>query len=344
MNKYFKNLNFCPSCRKKHLPELKKEKVSIEIKGQEISYHEKYFYCENANEEFIPGKLMNENLLRAKDTYRMKNDLLTSKQIKNIRQKYNLTQKDMAKLLGWGLKTITRYENKMIQNKAHDDVMKLLKNDPGYALKKLEENRPNFDKKSLEEYKKIFMEKIEEGIIEKKVEIIQNAYFKIYDRYSDENEYNGYKKLNFKKLGEQIYYIVSKLKETFTVKLMKILWYSDFLNFKNNGKSISGLVYLHEQYGALPIRYEEIMEIFPDLIEIEKIEFEENIGKKFLPKEDKKIKLLNEKEKQIIDKVVNKFKDKSGRELSEIMHEEIAYKKTEENKYISYEYAKDLNL
>jgi len=345
MDKYFKNLDFCPGCGKKHDLEIKSELVSINIKKEKIIYKRRYFYCENVDEILIPAKLMDENLLRAKDTYRMKNDLLTSEQIKNIRQKYNLTQKDMAKLLGWGLKTITRYENKMIQNDAHNDVMKLLMNDPGFALRKLEENKPNFDKKSLEAYKKIFLEKIgNEGLIEKKKEIVEDAYLRIYNQFSEKNEYNGYKKLNFKKLGELIYYIVSKLKETFTVKLMKILWYSDFLNYKINRKGLSGLVYLHEQYGALPIRYEEILEIFPDLIEIQKIEFEENIGKKFIPKKYKKLSLLSDEEKKVVDKVVNKFKHKSGRELSEIMHDEIAYKKSKNKEFISYEYGKNLDL
>ena len=35
--------------------------------------------------------------------------------------------------------------------------------------------------------------------------------------------------------------------------LMKFLWYIDKISFDRFGKSITGLVYIHENYGALPI-------------------------------------------------------------------------------------------
>ena len=47
-------------------------------------------------------------------------------EIKKIRKKYNLTQSAFSKLLGFGEKTITRYENGSIQDLAHDNLIRLM--------------------------------------------------------------------------------------------------------------------------------------------------------------------------------------------------------------------------
>ena len=46
---------------------------------------------------------------------------------KNIRVQYNLSQRSFAKLLNWGDKTIFRYENGSIQDKAHNAILLFLR-------------------------------------------------------------------------------------------------------------------------------------------------------------------------------------------------------------------------
>ena len=45
--------------------------------------------------------------------------LLTSDEIVAIRESHGLSQADLAKLLGWGEATISRYESKAIQDEAY---------------------------------------------------------------------------------------------------------------------------------------------------------------------------------------------------------------------------------
>ena len=59
----------------------------------------------------MSGELWNINLINSLDAYRIKKDLLTSKEIKDIRKKYDLTQSELAYLLNLGEVTITRYEH-----------------------------------------------------------------------------------------------------------------------------------------------------------------------------------------------------------------------------------------
>lgn len=48
--------------------------------------------------------------------------LLTSDEIVAIRESYGLSQVDLAKLLGWGEATISRYESKAIQDEAYRKI------------------------------------------------------------------------------------------------------------------------------------------------------------------------------------------------------------------------------
>ena len=73
--------------------------------------------------EFATGKMENNNLLNARNAYRKSHGLLTSDQIVAIREMYGLSQVDLARLLGWGEATISRYESKAIQDEAYDNIL-----------------------------------------------------------------------------------------------------------------------------------------------------------------------------------------------------------------------------
>lgn len=60
------------------------------------------------------GYILSKGVVNSLDSYRKLEKLLTSKEIKQIRNKYKITQLEMAKLLGVGDVTVTRYETKQI--------------------------------------------------------------------------------------------------------------------------------------------------------------------------------------------------------------------------------------
>ena len=95
----------CPLCDKVHEIEERTRIVKTIIKGEEVSYEETYYLCNNCDEdenEFVTGKMENDNLLNARNAYRKAHGLLTSDEIVAVREKYGLSQVDLAKLLGWG--------------------------------------------------------------------------------------------------------------------------------------------------------------------------------------------------------------------------------------------------
>ena len=137
----------CPLCDKTHEVEERKRFVTITLKGEEVTYEERFYFCANADEdenEFETGSMTNTNLLNARNAYRVKNGLLTSDEIVAIRENYGLSQVDLARLLGWGEATISRYESKAIQDEAYDTMLRLIKDNPLIALEFLKKNAAKF--------------------------------------------------------------------------------------------------------------------------------------------------------------------------------------------------------
>ena len=154
----------CPLCDKVHDVEKRKRITSTIIKGEEVSYEEIFYFCPNVDEEekeFVTGSILNKNLLNARNAYRIKKGLLTSDDIVPIRENYGLSQVDLAKLLGWGEATISRYESKAIQDEAYDTMLRLIKDNPLRALELLKKNIDKFSALKFFEIKSKIVKKLD---------------------------------------------------------------------------------------------------------------------------------------------------------------------------------------
>jgi len=137
----------CPICDNEHNVELRERVAKTIIKGIDMEYKENYYFCGNATEsmnEFADGEMDNKNLLNARNSYREKMGLLTSDEIVNIREQYELTQSDLSKLLGWDEVAISRYETKAIQNESEDKILRLIRDNPMRAYELLDKNSNQF--------------------------------------------------------------------------------------------------------------------------------------------------------------------------------------------------------
>jgi len=137
----------CPICNKVHPIEERQRQTQAIVKDAIVNYEQVYYCCplsEDEENEFVPARVMDENLLKARNSYRMKNGLLTSVDIAGIRRFYGLTQSDFAALLGWGEVTVTRYESKAIQDETYDNIMRMVYNNPLFALEYLDKHKDRF--------------------------------------------------------------------------------------------------------------------------------------------------------------------------------------------------------
>jgi len=121
--------DYCSKCNKIMDVGVKKKIEKFTVKGEPIEQENDVVYCLTCGEEIFNEEYDSKNLERAYDEYRKKHNLLTSNDIKEIRKKYGLSQKDFARILGFGEVTITRYENGTIQDKANDNLMQMARNE-----------------------------------------------------------------------------------------------------------------------------------------------------------------------------------------------------------------------
>lgn len=336
---------FCSICEDEHEVDLIEEEREIDIKGKKVKYNEKMYRCNKYTEKntFETEKIWNENLINSYDAYREKENLLTSKEIKLIRKKYEITQLEMAQLLGLGEITITRYETKQIQDEAHDKIMKLIDENALIALEYLEKNKENFKNK---ERFDIIENNIKRIIVKETLNYLNKQEIEAkYVDYSKENIENGNKILDINKIESIINYIAQNYSNLYKVKLMKLLWYIDCISYKEDNKSLTGLVYTHQKMGALPVAYDEILKLPSIEVKEEVIEKEDYfICYHIYSNSNYRGKKLNAKEKNICDRVINKFINFNTKELVDYMHKEKAYTETNTNDIIDFSYAKFINI
>lgn len=132
-------------CAKREIM-LKKEKIKYVIKDEEVEVIEKYYIDVETGERIYDRELSIDNDIRAYDEYKRKKGLLTAKEIKSIRKKYDLTQKEYALAIGVGEITVHRFENGTIQTESIDSIMRL-SDEPDNMLKLLLQNRDKLEKK-----------------------------------------------------------------------------------------------------------------------------------------------------------------------------------------------------
>ena len=331
----------CPLCDKTHEVEERKRITTITLKGEEVSYEERFYFCANADEdenEFETGAMTNENLLNARNAYRIKMGLLTSDEIVAIRENYGLSQVDLAKLLGWGEATISRYESKAIQDEAYDTMLRLIKDNPLQALEFLKKNSDKFTITKRTEIRAKIIEKL--GSYGKEF-LTRQAFEGEYANFEEPSDSNGFTMLDIDKIEAIISYIAEEASNLYKVKLMKMLWYSDVLAFMEKGSSISGMVYRHEAMGALPIGHYSLMNL-ENLNVQEEMSCNYNTMLHVYPTPNMDYSVLSDVEKAILDKVIAKFKDYKAKDIVDYMHEEKAYSETKTGEIIPFSLAKEI--
>lgn len=331
----------CPVCNKVHSVEQRKRLTQSIVKDEVVDYEETYFLCPSSNEEeneFVPAGIMDENLLRARDSYRKKKGLLTSDEIMAIRSYYGLAQSDFSFLLGWGEITVTRYETKTIQDETYDNMMRMVRENPMFALECVDKHRDKFNPEKYSRIRKNIASKVEgEGNLYLKKQEICSLYVK----YLEETELNGFKLLDIAKVANVIGYFSLYVKNLYKVKLMKLLWYADSIFFGRYGKSMTGLVYYHKPLGALPIAYDEII-LLPTVKVVEEM-INDEICYRIQPNKEINISDFSLEELNVLQTVATKFKDFKSKEIIDYMHKEKVYSDTLPNHIIPYSLAKPLN-
>ena len=255
------------------------------------------------------------------------------KEIKKIREQYGLSQRAFAKLLNWGDKTIYRYENGSIQDRAHNSLLLFLR-EPENMRTYLTEDEVLLDDRQ----KNKLLENIDK--LEKDTE------YPVARRYRIPCEENGFKVFDYEKLCAMVLFFTHRNTELLKTKLMKLLNYSDMIFYKENGISMSGLRYVHLTYGPVPENFDILLgKMATDHIVHVEVLYDNGYEKhQVIPECDIPKDVLSDEESAVLEKIYEKFKDFGSVDISNYSHKEKGYCSTKQGEIISNSYAKDIQF
>ena len=162
-------------------------------------------------------------------------------------------------MLGWGGKTITRYESHQVQDKAHNTILKKIDQDPEWFLTLLDDAKRDLSESAYEKY----LNKATSLYEEDQDLYLKKAIEASYVKFQGNTSAQGNTKLSLDKVVDVIRYLAASKKVTnlYKVKLMKLMWYADALSYQKRGFAITGLVYQALPMGAVPVGHNSIIDL-----------------------------------------------------------------------------------
>lgn len=330
---------YCEECGREVETKVVIKKETYNVCGEPIKVDAKVLVCAECGEEFYCEEFDNATLTNAYNEYRRRHKLLLPEEIEKIREQYGLSQRSFAKLLNWGDKTICRYENGSIQDKAHNSLLLFLRN-PENMRTYLMENEIILDEKK----KAKLLDTVEKLEQDTEYRVGRHSLEMFFSKIPCEE--NGFKGFDYEKLCAMVLFFANKSAELLKTKLMKLLNYSDMIFYKENGISISGLKYAHLPYGPVPDHFEMILErMAADHIAHIDVFYDGDFEKhQVVPECDIPEDVLSAAEIEVLNRIYEKFKSFGSMEISDYSHKEKGYRATKTGETISYAYAMDIQL
>jgi len=332
---------FCDVCNRYREKSIVSKKETFNVKGEKVTISANVVTCTHCKNTIYEHDLDKNNLRKAYEKYRRRKGLLSVEQIKEIRKKYGFSQRGLSSILGWSPTTIARYEVGSLPSLAHNEQLKRIKDDQDYTLRLYKQRKQRLNKVELKRTEKIF------SSLESNLKSQEHLIFKyLQDDYSNHPpEFRGKRDFDIDKITHMVLFFINKTQKTPKSKLLKLLYYSDFMAYKTFGVSISGTVYCRNHFGPIPRSHDALIEYLKKIEAIDTDIFPGPYeGEIIVPKMDFSPETLPEEEIEILSIVLEKFKNTTATQLSTISHNEIGFKMTEHKCPVDYKYSKELNL
>lgn len=297
--------------------EMKKvyETRTWKYRGENFEYIHTSWICEDSGERFTTDETDDAGYMLVTNQYRAKYGIPFTDEILNIRTQYGISAAKIAQILGMGTNQWRHYEAGEVPSVSNGRMIRSIMN-PEVFLGLVESSKNEL---SENEYIKISYN-IQRIIAENKNSHAINYETKrIY--MTERSAENGYGIQSLQRLKNILIYILNSCGEVFYTKLNKILFYIDFLAYRETGMAITGLTYKALQHGPVPEHWDKIYSNFEE-IENESRLYGDYEGVVVRTREKANHTLFTESELKIMEFICNRFKNSSSKEMSTISHNE----------------------
>lgn len=130
-----KKICLCFECCEDKEATLFKVDRTVVFKETELTFKAEEYICDTCHHVVSDDELYNKNVASTIRAYKEQKKLLSSEKIRYIREDlYNLTVRNLAKLIGCSPATISKYENGSIQTGQHDFMYRMLEDPENMAM------------------------------------------------------------------------------------------------------------------------------------------------------------------------------------------------------------------
>ena len=252
--------------------------------------------------------------------YRAKYGIPYTDEIIALRERYGLSAAKMSAILGFGTNQYRLYEMGEVPNESNGKMIRGAMN-PRFFLDLVRSSRCHLTDR---EYAKITA-RVEE-IIAQAPEWHSEQWAAARLFCSRRGLENGFAPQSTIRLKNLLLYILGKMGDTFQTKMNKVLFYIDFLSYRERGMAISGLAYNAIDFGPVPQRWDRVYSAFDEIRPVPKIvRDQECLALTSTTEAD--MSCFTKEELSIIDTVCAKLKPLKAHDISELSHNEPAWQR-----------------
>jgi uncharacterized phage-associated protein len=288
-------------------------------RGEEYSFIYISFRDDAEGESYTTTESDGIWLSQLTNQYREKYGIPYQDEIVALRELYDLSAAKMSVILGFGANQYRLYEDGEVPSESNGKMIRSAMN-PRVFLDLVKSSRHQLTEK---EYAKIsarvqeVVDQSEQGVEE------QRAVERLFR--SGRGLANGFAPVSTKRLKNLLLYVLGQMGETYQTKMNKVLFYIDFLSYRERGMAISGLAYNAIEFGPVPQRWDRVYSAFDEVEErLRLVQNQECVSLEAAGEAD--MSCFTEQEMSIINEVCAKVKNMTSRAISKMSHEEPAWK------------------
>ncbi len=294
------------------------EKRTWNFRGEQYEYEHIAWLCEDSGEQFTDDESDTAGFVQVTNQYRAKYGIPYTDEIIAVRKRYGISAAKMSLILGVGINQYRLYEQGEVPSVSNGRMIRSIMN-PKVMLEMVESSKNEL---SVSEYEKI---------ISKVQAIIASSETYKMEQYETRRIFNtprgadnGYAQLSLNRLRNIMLYILNRCDEVWCTKMNKLLFYTDFMSYRERGMAMTGLSYRAIDFGPVPERWDRVYSEFPEVRQ-ELRQVGDFVGSVLIASEESDYSMFTDAELKVLDSICTHFGKMSSREISRISHDEDAW-------------------
>lgn len=296
------------------------EPDTVEYRGEKYDCIYVSFRDDESGESFTTTESDSVWFNQVTNQYREQHGIPYRDEIVALRERYGVSAAKMSLILGFGTNQYRMYEDGEVPSESNGKMIRTAAN-PKVFLDLVRGSRHLLSEK---EYDRI-RSRVEE-IITRTSEYREEQYTLRRLYCSERGLANGFAPQSSARLRSLLLYLLGQMGDTFQTKMNKVLFYIDFLSYRERGMAISGLAYKAIDFGPVPQRWDRVYSAF-DEVELVPCMVHEQESVALTARAVADMSVFTEEEHSIIDTVCTRLGSLSAHDISLLSHNEPSWER-----------------